>query len=85
MTAATLHLSPRERELTRLVGNGLSDREIAHELGLAPGTIKVYMAGMHKKLFSIPQFSRKSNCRVAVALLALSLGLTQPPEPITLI
>ena len=43
-------LSPRERQLVRLVAQGLRNREIAAELGLTEGSVKVYLHGIFDKL-----------------------------------
>lgn len=36
--------NPRHRELVRLVGKGLSDKEIASFTGLKPGSVRVYIS-----------------------------------------
>ena len=41
---------PREREILRLVGAGLTNAEIGAALFLAPGTIKHHMPGLYEKL-----------------------------------
>lgn len=43
-------LAPRERQLIRFVSRGLRNREIAKELGVTEGTIKVYLHGIFEKL-----------------------------------
>ena len=43
-------LAPRERELIKLVRNGLRNREIARKLGVTEGTIKVYLHTVFQKL-----------------------------------
>lgn len=43
-------LAPRERELIRFVRQGLRNREIAQELGVTEGTVKVYLHGIFEKL-----------------------------------
>ena len=43
-------LAPRERQLIRFVRQGLRNREIAKELGVTEGTIKVYLHGVFDKL-----------------------------------
>ena len=43
-------LSPRERELIRFVRRGLRNREIASELGVTEGTVKVYLHAVFEKL-----------------------------------
>lgn len=43
-------LSPRERELIAFVRKGLRNREIAAELGVTEGTVKVYLHAVFNKL-----------------------------------
>jgi len=42
-------LSPRERDLVRLVRQGLRNREIAERLGITEGTAKVYLHSVFEK------------------------------------
>jgi len=44
------HLTPLERELFELVGQGLSNGEIADVIGLAPGTVRNYVSRLLRKL-----------------------------------
>ena len=43
-------LTPRERELVRWVGAGLSNREIADKLSISEGTVKIHLHRIYKKL-----------------------------------
>jgi DNA-binding NarL/FixJ family response regulator len=43
-------LSPREHEVALLIGRGLRNKEIAHELGLTEGTVKQYNHSIFLKL-----------------------------------
>ena len=43
-------LAPRERQLIRFVSKGLRNREIAKELGVTEGTVKVYLHAIFEKL-----------------------------------
>jgi two-component system nitrate/nitrite response regulator NarP len=43
-------LAPRERQLIGFVRKGLRNREIADELGVTEGTVKVYMHAIFEKL-----------------------------------
>lgn len=43
-------LSPRERQLVNLVAQGMRNREIATELGITEGTVKVYLHAIFGKL-----------------------------------
>jgi two-component system nitrate/nitrite response regulator NarL len=36
-------LSPREREVALLVARGLSNKEVARELGVCDGTVKIHL------------------------------------------
>jgi two-component system nitrate/nitrite response regulator NarP len=42
-------LSPRERELVSLVRKGLRNRDIAEQLGVTEGTVKVYLHSVFEK------------------------------------
>ncbi len=44
------HLSPREMEVLKLVAKGLSNKEIAAQLGLVVGTVKIHVANIFAKL-----------------------------------
>ena len=43
-------LAPRERQLIRFVRKGLRNREIAEQLGVTEGTVKVYLHAIFEKL-----------------------------------
>jgi DNA-binding NarL/FixJ family response regulator len=43
-------LSPRERAVALLIAGGLSNKDIAHELGLSLGTVKVHVHNILHKL-----------------------------------
>jgi two-component system nitrate/nitrite response regulator NarP len=43
-------LSPREREVAFLVARGLANKEIARELGLSDGTVKLHVHSIFLKL-----------------------------------
>jgi DNA-binding NarL/FixJ family response regulator len=43
-------LSPREREVAQLVARGLSNKEIARELSLSAGTVKMHVHSIFLKL-----------------------------------
>ncbi|HKO91537.1 MAG TPA: LuxR C-terminal-related transcriptional regulator [Polyangiaceae bacterium] len=60
-------LSPREREVLRLVARGLSNRSIAHELGVSEFTIKRHVQNLLTKL-DLPT-------RAAAASYAVRVGL----------
>ena len=43
-------LTARERDAVRLVSQGLSNKAIAHRLGLREGTVKVHLHNIYQKL-----------------------------------
>jgi DNA-binding NarL/FixJ family response regulator len=50
MPRATPNLSPREREVLRLVADGLSNKQIAHTLGITERTVKFHISSLFQKL-----------------------------------
>jgi DNA-binding NarL/FixJ family response regulator len=67
-------LTPREAQLVSLVAQGLSNKEIATSLDLTPGTVKVYLSRVFKKL--------NLNDRLDLALYGLKNFFgNQPPKP----
>lgn len=44
------HLSPRETEVVQLMAEGLSNRQIARQLGLSEATVKSYLSQLFEKL-----------------------------------
>ena len=68
-----VRLSPRERQLLRCITQGLSNKQIAGELMISEGTIKVYLAKLFRKV--------GVHDRYELALHGLrSLGLTASVE-----
>ncbi|WP_424890797.1 response regulator [Streptomyces sp. XH2] len=65
-------LTPREREVLALLGDGLSNREIASELYLSPGTVKEHVSTVLAKL--------GTDNRVRAAVIAWQSGLTGTTE-----
>lgn len=43
-------LTPREREIVTLVAEGQSNKEIARQLGLTDGTVKIHLHNIYRKL-----------------------------------
>ncbi len=50
-------LSPREREIALLVARGLSNKEVARELGVSHGTIKSHMHSILQKIGATSRYS----------------------------
>lgn len=66
-------LTPRERQLVVLVGQGLKNKEIAYTLGITEGTVKVYLCRLFTKT--------GANDRLELALFALkNLFVNQTSE-----
>jgi two-component system, NarL family, nitrate/nitrite response regulator NarL len=42
-------LTPREQQVMELVEQGLKNREIAHDLGIRPGTVKIHLKHIFEK------------------------------------
>jgi DNA-binding NarL/FixJ family response regulator len=49
-TTVAESLSPREREILRLLANGRSNTDIAAQLFLSEGTVRNYVSGIFVKL-----------------------------------
>lgn len=62
-------LTPRELEISRLAASGLRSREIAARLGISPGTVKLHLHSVYRKL--------DIQTRVELANLAQRLQLGQ--------
>jgi DNA-binding NarL/FixJ family response regulator len=43
-------LTPRQRDVLRLISNGLSNKEIARKLTIAEGTVKIHLAALFAQL-----------------------------------
>ena len=43
-------LTPRERQVAFLVTRGLSNKDVARELGLSEGTVKIHLHNIFQKL-----------------------------------
>ena len=65
-------LTPREEQVVALVADGLSNREISHELSLSEHTIKKYLFRIFEKL--------GISSRVELVLYAVSNGNSRPAE-----
>ena len=51
------NLSPREGEVALLVARGLSNKAVAHELGISDGTVKIHMHSILQKLGTTSRYS----------------------------
>lgn len=67
---ATSFLTPRQREVLSLLGQGKSNKEIARVLQLAEGTVKLHVTAILKAL--------NVNNRTRAVVAASQLGLTSP-------
>jgi DNA-binding NarL/FixJ family response regulator len=67
VTFGELQLTPREKELLRLVINALSNREIARQLGVEERTVKTHLSRLMRKT--------GSENRIELVMLALSGSL----------
>src|SRR5262249_17490765 len=65
-------LTPREEQVVALVADGLSNREIAHELSLTEHTVKKYLFRIFEKL--------GISSRVELVLYAFSHSHSRPAE-----
>jgi DNA-binding NarL/FixJ family response regulator len=45
-----MSLTPRQRQVLSLMADGKTTREIAHELGLSPFTVKNYIERIYQRL-----------------------------------
>jgi DNA-binding CsgD family transcriptional regulator len=48
--AAGLGLTERERAMAELIGRGLSNKEIASELGISPATVRTHIYNLYRKV-----------------------------------
>lgn len=65
-------LTPREMEVLKLVGQGLSNKEIALHLVIGEKTVRTHVSNVLAKLHV--------NSRTQAALHAVRLGLVKPPD-----
>jgi DNA-binding CsgD family transcriptional regulator len=67
--ALAASLTPRERDLIRLIARGLTDKEIARELNLSPTTVRSYNSALYEKL----QIQRRGQVRAMADALGVRL------------
>ena len=58
-------LSPRQRQIAVLVARGLSNKEVARELGLSEGTVKIHLHAIFQKLGAKRRHSLVANWTLA--------------------
>ncbi|MEJ1161705.1 response regulator transcription factor [Prosthecomicrobium sp. N25] len=59
-------LTPREIEIARLAADGMSNKEIGQELGIAPGTVKIHVHSVYTKLGLASRVELANLVRVAL-------------------
>jgi DNA-binding NarL/FixJ family response regulator len=80
-------LTPREHQITTLVGTGLSNKEIARQLYVTEGTVKVHLHNIFQKVrvrnrtALIARFYRRSSVNGG-ALDLVGAQVIDPEEPI---
>lgn len=68
-----VRLTPRERQIVRLLCRGMRNKQIAEALSIAPGTVKVHLMHIFEKT--------GARNRYELAVGAWRLGLDQPEGP----
>jgi DNA-binding NarL/FixJ family response regulator len=63
-------LTPRERDVLRALAGGLTDKQIAAQLSMAPGTVRIHLRSVYRKL--------GLRNRAQAAVFAASHGLDAP-------
>lgn len=56
LTCSRIALTPRQSQLVRLVAEGRKNKEIASELSITEGTVKVYLSRLYEKLGTKSRF-----------------------------
>ena len=67
--ASEVELSDREIEILRLVATGVSNKEIAYQLGISPNTVKVHLRNVFTKI--------GASSRTEAAFTAVRMGLVE--------
>lgn len=67
------HLTPREVEVLRALGNGLSTPEISARLGITRNTLRTHVHNIIGKL--------GARSKLEAVLTAIRLGIVDPPRP----
>ena len=74
-------LSPREREVALLVARGLTNKEVARELGLCDGTVKIHLHSIFQKLGAKSRYNLmrlNKSCLITFWLAISSEGNSNP-------
>ena len=69
-TAAQVALTPRERQVLRLIAGGAANKQIATALGVAEATVERHVTNLYRKL--------GAGGRADAALAAVTMGLVSP-------
>ena len=69
-------LTPRELDTLKLIVQGMSNKEVAREMGIAGSTVKIYVRTLFEKL----EVSNRIAAAVAYCS-ALGMGVVEIPEP----
>ena len=56
-------LTPRERQILALLERGLTNKELARELGVSPNTVKTHLANLYPKLDASRRTEALANAR----------------------
>ena len=71
--ASEVELSDREIEILKLVATGVSNKEIAYQLGISPNTVKVHLRNVFTKI--------GASSRTEAAFTAVRMGLVEQSAP----
>jgi DNA-binding CsgD family transcriptional regulator len=67
---ASVHLTPRERQVLRLIAQGAANKQIAARLDISPATVERHVTNLYRKL--------DARGRADAALAAVAMGLVVP-------
>jgi DNA-binding NarL/FixJ family response regulator len=65
---SSMQLTPRQRQIAGLLARGMNNKEIATELGISAGSLKVYLSDAYFRL----GFSARGDSRIRLVLYFLS-------------
>jgi DNA-binding CsgD family transcriptional regulator len=61
-----MHITPRQAQILLLIAEGLSDKEIAHRLGVSPRTVQTHLGrlfrehGLHSRASAVASWLEES-------------------------